>query len=445
MDFNIVYYFLASVQIAITIKLCWMEMRRESPFFLFWAALLLVYLVPSLADPFTREGAVNPNAIAVRLAGNPALLKAQFFYVCFAALYLGWRSTTAEAVFTGTSNSLILRFQNIRSNGLRAALPFALVLVALICMLASVGFRVSTLLQGSYTSYRLEADTPLKLASYYLGVAAGGSALLYWVRRQRYIAIIILGAFMLIFLAGRTRQVLAAAVLPFALYTAFRARGFFGRAQVVLAGVGLFLLFALLQFLRYTPTLSSGLTLLINGALFDQFFVRIAASQGEAALRFAYYYFFQHSDYSGFGHGLTYVRLIMFWLPASLSGGLKPLDFDETLYSQYYPTDVTAVHGTLHILFPGSAYVNLWWFGVLLAIPLAALAGKLNRWLHSTEPDVAAVALGPASYAAVMLARGSVYNTSMMLVASLIIIWLLFQFAPVYSRRSPHLHSALKA
>ena len=108
--------------------------------------------------------------------------------------------------------------------------------------------------------------------------------------------------------------------------------------------------------------------------LWDYGLNSISSSGGELSLRNAFYkYIEKKNEFNGFNTGADYIRMLLFWLPTSLSMGVKPDDFAVTMGSAWlgvsYQTQYS-MHPTLY----GECFANLNVYGVLLAIFWACFA-----------------------------------------------------------------------
>lgn len=143
-----------------------------------------------------------------------------------------------------------------------------------------------------------------------------------------------------------------------------------------------------------------------NSYILDQ----ITSDDGELGLRNAFYYFiYNNNNFEGFNEGASYIRILLFWLPTSLSGGIKPGDFAITMGSAYLG-DINNSTYSMHPTFYGDLYANFSWLGIILgvlwAIIFSCVDKILNNFIYISNLLISTIVC--TSF--VIFARGSLYN-----------------------------------
>ena len=412
-EFLSVYYVLWAL---LALEFCWiirLEYKTHSVAILFWAALAVVYLVPAAFDPLV-DGVTPPIGPDIELGTNPALLRAELFALGFGLCYLLGRALFYPAERRGKGCPPAELPVRIRQDPRSRAMLVACLTTLAAALTASVYAIVSVegiegLIRGTYLSYRDESIGALKLAGYYGMMAASGAAFLAWSLRRRGASLLCLATITAGFLLGRTRQLFLPALSPFLMLFVHRQSGVRGLAKLATAAAVLYGAMLFLLVFRHQGDLASSIEAITQRGLYDEFMAALSENEGEAVLRYGYYYFIdEQADTEGFGTGQTYRRLAILPIPSSIAGSWKPQDFAVNLFVAYYgPTDL--VGPTYHPLMYGDAYANLGWPGMLLGLFWAVVFGGVNLALHRCPPVLRAMLFAPLGLWVLMAARGAVY------------------------------------
>jgi hypothetical protein len=238
------------------------------------------------------------------------------------------------------------------------------------------------------------------------------------------------------FLLTFSRQNLMFMLVPFAWYLLYRYRSRSSRFALVLFGFCAYQFTVLLLLIRYYGSFLSAFDAFASGELFADFWFRLLSEGGEVELRLVYYFFVGGEYRSDVFPGQTYLRLLMLPLPAELSLGLKPgltdinlfyLFFDEPVYS-------TVLGGSLHALVFGDSFVNFGWAGVAVGAFWGAAASAYQR-LSAKLPVVLRIAMiAPLGFGAMMIARGSIYNSSAYIFWSFVLLCTMYVAAEIIGR-----------
>lgn len=297
-------------------------------------------------------------------------------------------------------------------------LVFALFLI-LFSIVSKAG--VPALLNASFGYVRANANLVLLNAAKYLAYSAIGIGYYFWLKRKYvYFFICIFITTSIFFISGGGRQIFLIFLTPFALHLFFR-KSLKAKLSFFTIGLGFYTFFIILLEIRHSGGFPSGLLVVTEADFYIKVFFLLLEG-GEAKLRYAYYYFIDSKmQLDGFGQGLTYARLLMFFVPSVYSLGLKPKDFDEVLYSEFYGPDHVGLSGTLHILIFGSSYVNFGWFGIFLGSFWGIFLGFFEVVVKKTYWVIRICLLSLFSGMLLMLLRGAVYGSFMNVIGGALI------------------------
>lgn len=147
---------------------------------------------------------------------------------------------------------------------------------------------------------------------------------------------------------------------------------------------------------------------------------RMLNQEGELGLRKAFYFFIYHDNsFESFNEGHTYLRMLLFWIPTEFSQGIKPDDFAIAMGKAIEPTSVGySMHPTLF----GDCYANLGMWGVFLGIVWAMFTSVADKLIYSQKCLLQYVYAITFACSYVIIGRGSVYNSFILLVSGLIVV-----------------------
>lgn len=415
--FDLAVYALNVAVVVACAYLAWLEYRANHFATFFWVTLLTIYAVPAFADPAETAAPVVGTSTVIFLAGDVALLQAPLFALLFAVFYAVVRLATLRH---WTQPSILEDLSsNLEHDGTakRLAMLLACAAVAGALLGAYAVYHVAGvrgLLESGYSFFRLNADPTYSRPAYFLLAAASGGVFLSW-RTKNWLPVgAIVASVVAYFLLSFARQILIFMLAPFAIWAMYGKRTFTARVGLVIAAVGAYYFMIFLCLLRYRGSNVDALEALFTGDLFTDFDESMAKEGGEAQLRYVYYFFIKHPEATAaVMPGQTYLRLLMLPLPAEYSFGVKPELTDMSLWTAFYtaPGYRNVVGGSLHALVFGDAYVNFGWSGAFLGAfwAIAAHVSALAlRWL----PKVVRLCLyAPLIFAAMGVARGSIYNS----------------------------------
>ena len=447
--FLLMYYGLLALLAVIFISIIRIEYRSQNIAILFWFALSVVYMIPAVFDPFVEDASLPTSPYSMRLINNPTLLRAVLFALGFSTIYLVVRMLSySKEVAINSKYPLRHLPEVLKDEKLLNTLLGLIVGVAILsCSMAITAIittsGLSGLTEATYASYRLESNQFLKMGSYYLIISIGSGVFISWYTGRWSICGILVLCTATVFLLGRTRQLLLPTAIPFIMYFMYFFTGIWGRIKLFLGIVVLYLFLLFLQIFRYQGGLLAGFEGMSDPAFYASFLQAVIEFKGEMLSRYGFYFFIREDvSYTEFLTGQTYRRLLLMPVPTDLSLGLKPRLFDEVLYDiiYNYPPDV---HGTFHALVFGNTYGNFGWYGMVVGGVWAVIAHGMNM-LISSRTMLFKVLLWPSlGFGAAMMARGSIYNSITVVFCAIILGYLFYGCASLFSWVSQIESSAL--
>lgn len=415
--FFVYFYALWAILLFLVLTILRFEYRSQNPAIFLWVAIIAVYVVPSLFDPFNNSTQILTGPF-LDLTQNWLLIRAHLFAVLFCAVYLAVRLAMRGVSGDAPSAQLspadlpaaLIRDKSVSFFLLAGVLVLGLaLLLEVLAIVPRAGW--SGLLSGSFSSYRLESDATLKILGYYLIYAMGGLLFIAWFSGRKSLATLIATIVFTVFIFGRTRQLLFPAIMPFALYFIYRAKGFRGWSFLISGVVAAYVFILALQIFRYQGSILSGVDALSGGEFYLSIFQALQEERGEAVIRLIYYYFMADGvQIPEFMTGLTYYRVALLPIPSALLGDLKPIDYDMILYQFYYGSGLD-IGATIHPLIFGNAYANFGWLGIFLGGFWALLFGILNAYRKSRTLLHQVMIMSIVGFLSVMISRGSIYNS----------------------------------
>ncbi|WP_218509424.1 hypothetical protein [Variovorax sp. dw_308] len=365
----------------------------------FWIGILLLFILPSVADPFISifKGSefsiwFQENIETLVWAQIITFISLLFFYLLHEAFPI--------------ASHVEIKFQETK----RVELIFPIILIALtlvpiIQLIQSFGPLF--FLNFGFTDRR-EGLTYLGqfLLSYNVVCATGFA---YWAYSQnrKSIAYLSIGYYLIVFaFLGGSRQPIVAVFLPFLANYIFTTRRKFLKLGVLILSVQIVLtLLAALLVLRNQSSIDARLDLFFNPI---EFFNAINDRPSDTAIRFAFYYYIEtFSKAAEFGDFSYLLRTLLFWLPSPVDiFNIKPDDFEYAMFQHYVPMH----EGTMHPTYFGSIFADAGYFFPAW-IPLTHLFHFLSaRYLNRQKSHLFYVLIWTVlGLSGIMMARGSLY------------------------------------
>lgn len=274
--------------------------------------------------------------------------------------------------------------------------------------------------------YEAQRDAGISVASFapFIFSAFCGSLAVSLVNRRWLCAVVLAFSVFIYLLISRNRIIMLAVVIPVLLLVIAKKRRLSIPDIVLYSAIAAFVVLAVYGLLvfRHAGTLQTFLSKYTARSFFSEVLSTIFSNDGELGLRNIFYYFVEHDNrFPGFNSGATYIRLLLFWLPKSLSGGLKPDDFAITMASAFMGNPYNTTY-SVHPTFIGDVYANFGTFGVFSGLLWAALFNVLDVWLGRMEGHRKIYSVSAIAYCMILIGRGSVYNGGVIAIAAIVLI-----------------------
>lgn len=381
------------------------EIKIKSPAVYLWATLTVMFGVPHLLTSFSLNVEFSPAVIA----------EAGLFVSLFCLLYILVRhKRKCEFVSLINQNKPAGVESDYTNSILEIICLFFFVLSMLIYLIGIVRSQGGILNSSWGSVYASKNDSNyVSVNSFLIRIifAFSGLSFYYYIQKRYKLSALIILLFGLLELVTRNRT----RVLPVFIFfiTIFLCRIKKIRFKHLIIGsliavVSVYIIY-LIRAMRWMGSLSNLIENFSMNDLNATVLTFLLDQNGELALRKDFYYFIsKNNQFEGFNKGYTYIRMLLVYLPSRWSFGLKPEGFD--LYMSV-ATGSTRWGGSAHPTLFGDCFGNFYWFGILLGIFWAFLANRIDNTISRQKEKYYKVMLYfAASYAYVVIARGSVYN-----------------------------------
>jgi hypothetical protein len=393
------------------------ELRHGSFSVMFWIAIVAVYVASAAFDPFVSES-LDWDYLRITVPDSVTVYtKAAVFAVLFNLGYLAARRYRYQ--FRGHELADDLKVPHAR-------VLVTLMLLALLFYVSSVALPFG-LVAAFSQSYKTIADVQISslhmLGSYLLMIGAGAIFVTFKKQQWQLLSLLVVVTVLYYGLAQQRKHGVAC-LTPFAIvYLRHRfcwdrllGSALFVLKVVVFIVVGSYAL-VFVQVLRYEGNFfQKGIPQLLRGQVAAKFADALHRGKSESPARWGYYYFMEPNVLiDGQFRGRTYRRLSLLPIPTSLIPSIKPRDYTETYYATVFDDEKADQNntrpGTHHPLIYGDAYVNFGWPGTMLGIFWALMFNIVDWILKRSSSFVQLAWICPLGLSAMMLARGSVYNS----------------------------------
>ena len=407
----IFHYLLLFVNVLLCLMAGSLELKRKSPFFIFWWFVAGLILLPSVFE-FSSEY-VRPHHFASVLRLTPELLLESQFIIFFSLLLL---FILNEIFFDISKRIGIRKFRVVNAD---KYFLFFLLLVLIPVIEAWFGYwQFGNALD--FVSRREGFSFLSNFILSYVLLSSLGLATYYFLTKSKFkLSAFIILVFSLFFLFGGSRQPLVVIFLPLILLYGGRVK-YTGIVFVVLvlampviAFLGEFLLY-----IRNIAGFENKVEAFLNPLSFFLSDVKLASN--EASLRYGFYFFVEgFSELDGLGEFSYLKRLFYFWLPSNFDYfGLKPEDFEYLLFNYY----MGGREGSLHPTFFGMIFADAG-YAFFIWIFLVSLLVLFSRLILRTLAGVSWCLVSSLfCYFYLMLSRGSIYGPFVVLVFGLLYV-----------------------
>ena len=395
---------LALIQFALITVILIREVQRKSPGMFMWATLFLMFGAAHLWDVLTE---VDPQRETV-------MEKASMFVLVFCIFYI----VTRELIGIGIRRKLYRHFSVVCRKDFTCNQTANILLTIFVVASLSIVWKLSHdsggLLATSWANNRAIA-----LADDYISFTAvcrilfnalGGILAYSLLKKEKINAAVALVCILFVELITRDRVLILPLLVSIISIFVFRMKHI-RLSGIFLGLVGaitvIYIVYAIRAF-RWTGTLENAFIDFSFAAINDRVKLFLATSDGELGLRKWFYYFIEHNNqFTDFGEGHTYLRMLLVYIPTRFSLGIKPNDFAKSMGAAIGMSEGGSMHPTLF----GDCYANLGIFGVLFGIFWAIMVHFQDtiilKFKHIDYEVLAFVLFGTAN---VIMARGAVYN-----------------------------------
>lgn len=416
---------LGFIQLLTILFIFMFEYKNNFTSLFIWATLLMIFGLPHF---FTTLVGHNYYSIEV-------INEASIFVILFNLIYLLMKFFLKATVHKNLTYGFESDFINIKtllsrdntltkSNERFVNICLVLLIVMFIIIYKMMGgFKGAS--WGKYFSFYSKGYGNIMLYFVYIFYAISGVALVYIKNGYKIKAIIAI--LMIIFTAiiTNTKMMFIAVFLLFLAPLVFNEKNKFSAKKILLGVISLICVLYIINFFYILRAhgninnLVSSLTITeINAKIIDM----IANSKGELGVRNAFYLFIDNNNnFENFNKGHTYIRLLMMGIPSKYSFNLKPPDFAVSMGSAYLG-DMNNTRFSMHPTFYGDSFANFWWWGIFLGIFWALLTHIIDKFIHSRGSMVKDMLMVSICTCYVMIGRGSVYNSCITIVASVLIV-----------------------
>lgn len=410
----------ATIQCIVVVSIAVNEYNRRSVAVFLWAMILVIFSLPHFASVILDNTSYTDST----------MLLASIFVVGFSAIY-----EISRHIHIRERYPRVLRPpMDINRVGILVspAEKIALGIFIILC-LGMVVFSSHAVGQTGGSSwgaiYQAQRNAGISVATFapYLFPAFCGAIVVAILDKHWALSLCLFGTTLIYLLISRNRIIGMTVVIPVLFLIISRHKRMTGYQAIqyaILAAIIVFCVYGLLVF-RHAGTFQNFARTYEVSSFIKEVISNIFSDDGEFGLRNIFYYFIEHgNNFNGFNEGATYVRTLLFWLPSSISAGIKPDDFAITMASAYLGMPNNSTY-SVHPTFFGDAFANFNFFGVFLGSLWAGIFNILDVWLGRMGSHKKIYCICAIGFCLIVIGRGSIYNGLIMLIISLTIISLL--------------------
>ena len=415
--------FLSFLPLLLNIVIILYEYKRRSISLFLWATLLVMFSVfhfVSVLSSFLEYPIWVYN-------------EASLFVFIFNLLYLSTRVITKNKGFCETYYKKKLLISHVPKAGRNMYhLLWMLLLMSIIMVLYNSYKATGSIFSSSWGAlliYSREQD--YVNASRLLSPFFFPSAALLFICRffkpwKKYLPIVVVLLLFNVLITRNRIQILPILCFGIVLYMANYKLTIKNMLVYLFVGIIVIYIIYALQIYRYYGTIDNFLENTSWGKFNDEILAKILSNEGDLGLRNIFYYFISKSNnFDGFGEGHTYLRMLLFWLPTSWSGGIKPDDFAIAMGKAWAPSSWGySVHPTLY----GDCYANFGMYGAFMGVFWAIFVNISDYITLKSSTILQYICVMSFACFYVIIGRGSVYNAFIWLVSSLFILYFINHF-----------------
>ena len=393
------------------------EVIKKSPAVFMWATLFLMFALPHTLAVFIPDEEYSVDVIT----------KASAFVIVFCLLYLAFRRKGKIDYIKLKGERLELADTQVKHSYFEL-LCIAIFIACIAIYMADFVMSQGGLLNTSWATARTVSESYVSLSGLAVRIILtfSGFSLYYFLTKRKGMALVIVALLVLMVLLTRNRvQVIPVLVLPIAI--ALLKIKEIKPKHIILAGLMavavIYIVYGIRAF-RWLGTLQNAMNTFSWGYMNRTILGFLKDQDGELGLRRIFYFFIDNNNqFEGFNKGSTYLRMLLVFVPSRLTFGLKPESFDLVMGQAIGMVEGGSTHPTLF----GDCFGNFGWFGAALGIFWALFCNAVDYIIERRPDDFFKIMLYfLASYAYVVMGRGSVYNGFQALAWGILIL-LLFE------------------
>lgn len=405
-------------QFILIVIICFYEYNKKSSSVFMWATLLVMFSIMHLLDCFMGSSDYMTST----------LNEASFFVIFFSLLYLLVRCLVHE-IKSSKKENFVNEVESTPKNLLFVKILFAIFSLAIVINVVLLIVKSGGFANSSWETMR-DATAVVSYFSFSqifltLFIATSANLILAWFLNKKWISIISIILIIIEVLVSRNRIEILPIFVMFIIVFLNRMKKINVKFILTTLVIGFTVIYAVygLRVYRHYGSFSN----FVDKASFSEFneriFNQLKNNNGELGLRNHFYYFVENdNNFENFGKGHTYLRILMVFVPTRWSFGLKPSDFAISMGKAVSPTSQGySVHPTLF----GDCYANFGFLGCLLGIFWALFATFIDRITSTKNKIFNICVLSVSSLCYIIIARGSVYNSYIWMIFSIIFIFVM--------------------
>lgn len=417
--------------------ICYFEFKNKSPVVFLWGTLLIMFGVTHLFASIIGDIQYN----------DVTLLEASVFVILFCFFYICARIFIMRDILKlhQTYNAILYSFVKRRDGHHLKCLLFTLLTLVILFRILIISYASGGILDSSWGGIR-EYQISVSYLNYgqilnVLFFVLSGILLIFLIEKKRILVLTTMSLLIINILITRNRIEVLPLICPFVTLFIFKTKRLNIKTilSLLVMGSGIVFIIYGLRAYRYYGSIVNFLMRFNSSEFMNQIMEFIQTNNGELGLRRYFYYFIDNNNnFTDFGKGFSYIRMLLVFLPTKWSFGIKPNDFAITMGAAVGMAPGGSMHPTLF----GDCYANLGWCGILLGIFWAVYALLCDKLIVSRQSIISSILI--YSLNATMfciIGRGAVYN------AFSIVAWgtlIIFLFDTCFTRIVLHKHKKIK-
>lgn len=379
------------------------EYNLKSVTLVLWGGLFVFFFVPHSIDIF-----IGPPEYNIEIYN-----KASLFAFSFNLIYLTTRLFLKNSKNLILINSKIIYSDNFNNSFIR--FQFLLLIISFLFLLYYVVTTFGSFFNFSWIDvFDNRSSFSYFMFSYLFGICMPLPFITYFYKKKKLFIVTILILITIIFLF-RIRTFLIPITIPFIVSFLISDKfkiNLVNIFKVFILSILIIFLIVAVGVLKSYNSLTDFFSSFNPTDFFEMIYFILFSKYGELGLRNAFYFYLQNNnDFTNFGLGLGYIRLLLLPIPTFMSFGIKPQDFAMDMAMAYDPINSTPGVNSMHPTLYGDCFANLGWYGILLGIFWAFFAYIGDRLTISKTKNVLFICMFVAySYTYTLIARGAVYN-----------------------------------